>query len=222
MKTSQRMYIYLDEAGSIRASAAFVAGMFLTWQPGMWNAIYATQKEACKCGGDLHFHKIGRAPDDSRYLFASRMLSKLAQYKRTWYGRFIFVGQDQLEKWHSSLGSAQDVYDFILVDLIDRFGDKFPEPEAILTIAERNREKHDLYLPWGLRARLNEKSQSVGGPLYHVNMAPTWKEPLLQITDLLSSALRQQYLPSGNPNKIKLSKKLNTIADRLRVLEWRG
>lgn len=182
-RTSKCMYVYIDESGAVRASDAFVAGMFLTWEPIKWQKICLDRKTNMGFPGELHFHKISRSSVDLSFRMINILFDCLLKYKN-WYGRFIFVSKDNLFHWNEFCNTIQDVYDLIILQLLNRFGSHIPEANIKILLDETNRLKGDNYIPKGLEYTLCKKITQKN---ITVEVGSSYTEPLLQIADNLTS-----------------------------------
>jgi len=215
------MHIYLDESGCEKAEEPFVVGIFCTWRPELWRDIVADQKRSAGFSGRLHFHRISNSPNDNRYLATSRIFNRLLKYKKTWYARFMYVSEDKLPLWHEMFPGSRDVYDFIVKEFLSRFCNNIPDPAAMLYLEKRDRFCD--YIPTGLQEALNKYHELVGGPHMNAVEADPHQEILLQVSDALTSAIRQVYVPSTNVNKKRLAEMLVPLIDgnhRIKVWHW--
>lgn len=202
---SDVMEIYLDDAGAIAASNPFVIGMFFTWRGDMWRGIVRDRRTSFGYPCEMHFAKISRNESDRRYRFIRLVFELLARYDKTWYFRAMHVPQHKLSIWKQEHGSVREVFDYIVDQATERFLRGVPERCARLVIDSHSRARGDSYIPTGLQTYLNIIAPIYNAPSVSVRMADSRDEPLLQIADCLTGALRQTFYPSENPNKLALA-----------------
>lgn len=89
--------------------------------------------------------------------------------------------------------------------------------------------RNDDFIPDRLQRQLTRRHEVSGLPEVTLSTALAGSDRLLQLADLVTSAVRQRYLPSGNPLKAELAgdiadltKDLGTGGNRrIRPFEWK-
>lgn len=216
-KTENRLWVFLDESGAVRSNQAFVAGFWVTEAPEVWRNIVRILRRARNTWGELHFHEISRKPDDPGFLLAKDILYWL-RHMGKWYARFIYVSEQYLQLWKAH--SANRVYDFLVSQLCSRFLPHAKGRQGLLVIDEKKRPAWDIAIPYGLETLVNEISRRNGGPIFHVLTADSAEDDLLQVCDLLTAAMRQHFVPSGNENKEHLGRIVAHMRASARVKLW--
>jgi hypothetical protein len=212
-------WVYLDESGGLRADKPFVVGFWATRNPLRWLTFIRKYRELHNAWGELHFHAISRKPTDRRYLLARDILRAM-QYAGNWYARFIYVAEDYLDQWRSA--AANQVYTFIIKQLCTRFLPYVQAREARLVIDRKVLPACDVSIPYGLEAVVNSLSSSLGGPHFEVETADSATNDLLQVSDLMTAAMRQFFVPSGNQNKEELGSIVAGMrgGQKVRLWDW--
>jgi len=167
----------------------------------------------------MHFHKVSRKQNDKRYEMIQAILSHLVKYDKTWYFRMLFVSKDKQSKiW--KYDSVIDIYDGLMSIFFDRFGGHYPENFSIITLDEKNRPCWDDYIPSGIEKFLNNKVGERTKTVFTVKTANSAWNDLLQVSDIITAAIRQLFVPSNNKNKQKLAATLLQSSDRIKI--WDG
>lgn len=207
---------YLDESGAVRASSAFVAGLFFTSHPDLWKKIIQERRSAEDYWYELHFKKVSRNPDDRRAKTIERVLFALDKVKRSWWSRLIYVPNGSADKYRGM--SRLDLYDNLVANLAIKFGPAAYCDQIELIIDNKNRPADDTFLPHGLEEHLNRVSPEAGGPFFTVIMGDSKTDDLLQLCDLITSGIRQYYVPSDNFIKKYFAGMLASfIDDRIKI-----
>ncbi len=213
------MYVYVDESGGLRANQLFIAGAWFTWRPKFWLTTTSTLRSNLNFWREMHFHKVSRKNGDSQYEMIQALLNQLVVAQKTWYARFMYVNEEeQLARWRDY--SCVDIYDFLMGHLFNRFGGHFPEKHCVIVLDEKNRPHWDNYIPVGLERYLNMHAGTRTNTTFKVETASSSHDDLLQVSDILTAAVRQLYIPSNNPNKRKLALTVSQVMDRIKI--WDG
>jgi hypothetical protein len=214
------MQIFLDESGAIRDNGPFLAGLWFTWKSDLWRAKVEEVRRMYGFFYEWHFHKITGI--DLRYMSMGSLLHQLDEYNKTWYYRGIYVSDTSYKAWRKEHYTTQGIYDFIVETVATRFLHSFPEKSANLIIDKKNRPKNDLYLPQGLEEHLNELHENKDWPLISISMADSKEEPLLQVVDCITAAIRQWYFPAkNNEQKTMLALLAKRLKNRISIWEYK-
>ncbi|HVM29142.1 MAG TPA: DUF3800 domain-containing protein [Candidatus Limnocylindrales bacterium] len=215
--------MFVDEAGET-TGPYFVVGMFATGSPLAWrrrlDAVLTDYPYS------LHFHKLARKPD-GRYR-ATHAVLDLLERTTDWYGHYLridrrlvtpayFGNQDQIEfnKWVGMLIQKRTEKPHVCYEVI---------------IADRQRNHADGYLTSRLQVQLDRRRRSDGSHVV-VGADLARHDRLLQLADLLGSAVRQSSVPSSNPCKLAIAERVSGLIrpmtghaarhQRLYGWEWR-
>lgn len=219
LRPKKRMYIFVDESGCVNANQAFIAGAWFTWRPDLWEDIIFTLRKHQNFWREMHFHRISRKPNDSQFEMIQALIKNLRKFKRTWYARLLYVSEkDHLEQWRDL--TSVDLYDNLMIRLLNKFGGHFPEKEAVIYLDEKNRPRWDDYIPNGLEEYLNNNIGLKTGTNVIIKTSHCSENNLLQVSDIITSATRQMFVPSGNENKQILAASLINVFDRIKI--WNG
>ncbi|WP_041570786.1 DUF3800 domain-containing protein [Candidatus Desulforudis audaxviator] len=195
VKAVKTMYVFVDESGCLRANQAFLAGAWFTWMPVFWLNVARRLRHDSRFWRELHFHKVSRQQNDRQYEMIQALLALLAKYRKTWYARLLYVSEaDQLAGWRDC--SCVDIYDNLMSRLFGRFGGHFPERRCVIVLDEKNRPHWDNYIPVGLQAFLNRSVGVKTDTEFEIVTASSETNDLLQISDIVTSAMRQLVVPS--------------------------
>jgi len=210
---------YVDESGAFSCGGPFVAGIWFTAHPDLWRGIIRERRDAERYGYSFHFSEISRHRNDWQFRVVRRLFHDLRRIQKSWYARLIHVPPACIAEWQTQ--SVQEKYDTIIGEMIYRFGPHAMTEKLRLVISDRSRSMSDNFLPEGIEEGLNQDSTC--STAFNVQIMSHKLDDLLQIADLMTSAVRQIYHPGDNPNKIALAEMIRPLLDRrISVWHWSG
>jgi hypothetical protein len=193
----------VDEAGST-AERHFVGAAFVTPEPDLW------RERIDKASGypySLHFHKLARRPD-GRYHATKAVLQLLRRYT-DWYGHFIHVDRQLVVP--AFFGNQENIeFNYWMGQLIKRRTARDGRCYQVI-VAERERTRGDRYMPIILQDQLDKRRYFDDAPHVELDMEYARHDRLLQLADLIGSATRQLYQPSGNPIKEEIANEVAAL-----------
>ena len=189
----------VDEAGTI-ADRHFIGAAFATPEPDQWRD--AIEREI-DYPFSLHFHKIGRNPMDRRYLATKKLLALLRRGP-DWYAHFIHIDRSLVDRTY--FGNEDYIeFNYWMGQLIKHRTKRTGRCYQVI-VAERERTRDDRYMPELLQDQLDKRSYFDDAPHVDLTLDLARRDRLLQVADLIGSATRQLYLPSGNPLKEEIAR----------------
>jgi hypothetical protein len=203
------VHMYVDDAGSTRGDT-FVVGIFATTDDEAWRGRFVAAQTAERYGHTLHFKKVPANPRDGRYRVSRILLARMrATYD--WWGHYMYVDRSLVDPKYFSR-SAQVEYNKWVADLI-RWRTRRAGYEYHVTIAYRDRLRTDNFLPERLQDELDRRA-ATGVPRVYLRTRLSRDDDLLQIADLIASAVHQRYEPSGNALKEELGATVEGLVKR--------
>lgn len=187
----------LDEAGST-ADRHFVGAAFATMEPDAWRERI---EKAIRYPYSLHFQKLPSRPDE-RYRATKMVLALLRRYP-DWYAHFLHVDRSRVNR--AMFSRRRDIeFNYWMGLLIKRRTSRTGRCYRVI-VAERERTRGDRYLPEMLQGQLDERAAFEGGAHVQLDLDFARHDRLLQVADLIGSATRQLYEPSGNRIKEEIA-----------------
>lgn len=205
--------MFVDESGTT-SDSSFVVAMFCTVEEAAWRTRVQNALDAELYTNKLHFKEIsGTNPRHGRFLVSKRIVADMAG-TMDWWAHYTYVDRNLVDT--SYFGHSGDIeYNKWLADLI-RWRTKRSGYRYKVVVAQRDRLRNDNFIPDGLQTELDVRRALDGSPEVLLSTAPGRSDRMLQVADLLVSAVRQRYVPSGNPLKEELAKDVD------RLIKWEG